>query len=611
MNYRIKDLLIGSPLRTEKIAEERLTKIKALAIFSSDALSSVAYATEEILLVLIAAGPVALKLSLPISIAILFLLGILTLSYRQGILAYPNGGGAYVVSLENLGQVPGLIAGSSLLVDYILTVAVSVSSGIAAITSAFPSLYPYRVILGVLTVLFITIMNLRGIRESGTFFAIPTYAFIFTFLILIGVGTYKLITGQLTPLPVTTTAESFAPLTLFLLLKAFSSGCTALTGVETISNGVPAFFPPEDKNARITMVWMALLLGTLFFGITYLAYNLNVVPKVGETVVSQIARIIFGKTLFYYLVQASTAIILFLAANSSFNGFPRLSCLMARDGYLPRILSVLGTRLVFSHGIVILGVISSLLIIIFKGDTHALIPLYAVGVFVSFTLMQAGLIKHWYKTKESGWKVNILINSLGAIATGIASIIIATTKFLGGAWIVVILIPLMILLFSKIKRHYLAIAEQLRVVSIPEDIWKTENQSPLVIIPVASFNKVVLNAIKYARSISEDVIAINIAFNEESKAKIEEKWEKFKVPAKLLVITSAYRDVYGPLLRFINHMEHRAVEKGRFIMVVIPEFVPHKWWHFLLHNQTGFKLKTLLLFRKNVLVTSVPYHLTD
>ncbi|GAV21520.1 APC family permease [Carboxydothermus pertinax] len=611
MPYKLKEILIGSPLRTEKIAEERLTKVKALAIFSSDALSSVAYATEEILLVLIAAGPLALHFSLPISIAILVLLSILTLSYRQAILAYPNGGGAYVVSSENLGPVPGLIAGSALLVDYVLTVAVSVSSGIAAITSAFPSLYPYRVVLAVITVLFITLINLRGVRESGSFFAIPTYVFIFTFLILIGVGTFKLLTGHLTPLPPASLGSSFAPLTLFLLLKAFSSGCTALTGVETISNGVPAFFPPEDKNARTTMVWMAVLLGVLFFGITYLAYRLNITPKEGETVVSQIARLIFGKNLFYYLVQASTALILFLAANSSFNGFPRLSCLMAKDGYLPRILSFLGTRLVFSQGIMVLGIISSLLIIIFKGDTHALIPLYAVGVFVSFTLMQASLIKHWYKTKESGWKINIVINSIGAIATGIASIIIAATKFLGGAWIVIVVIPLMIYGFLKIKRHYTAIADQLRVVTIPEGLWESETQSPLVIIPVASFNKVVLNAIKYARSISDEVIAVNIVFDPESKTKIEEKWEKFKVPAKLVVITSAYRDVYGPVLRFINHMEHRAVEKGRFVMVVIPEFVPHKWWHFILHNQTGFKLKTLLLFRKNVLVTSVPYHLTD
>ena len=449
----LKRWLVGLPLKTKEAAHERLSKRLALAVFSSDALSSVAYATEEILLVLTLAGAVMVSYSIPLSLSIIGLLIILTMSYRQIIFEYPEGGGAYIVGKSNLGEWPGLVAAAALMIDYVLTVAVSVAAGMAALISAVPALLPHREALCVAAILLVTVVNLRGVRESGQFFAVPTYIFIATIAAMLGVGALQILFGhaaRVEPLPSMAPTE---PLTLFLLLRAFSSGCTALTGVEVISNGVSAFKKPEPKNAAFTMIGMAAILGTMFIGISAMAYYFGIVPKGDETVVSQIARATFGTGPLYFLVQASTMVILILAANSSFNGFPRLASILARDSYMPHQMSMMGDRLVFSNGVIILGVFSCLLIVLFNGDTHALIPLYAVGVFLSFTISQAGMVKRWLVKKGPHWEKKLLVNGIGAVTTAIATLIIASTKFAHGAWIVIVLIPLLITFFRAIRSH--------------------------------------------------------------------------------------------------------------------------------------------------------------
>ena len=456
----LKRWLVGLPLKTKEAAHERLSKRLALAVFSSDALSSVAYATEEILLVLTLAGAAMVGYSIPLSLSIIGLLIILTMSYRQIIFEYPEGGGAYIVGKSNLGEWPGLVAAAALMIDYVLTVAVSVAAGMAALISAVPALLPHREALCVAAILLVTVVNLRGVRESGQFFAVPTYIFIATIAAMLGVGAVQILFGhavRVEPLPSMAPAE---PLTLFLLLRAFSSGCTALTGVEVISNGVSAFKKPEPKNAAFTMIGMAAILGTMFIGISAMAYYFGIVPKEDETVVSQIARATFGTGPLYFLVQASTMVILILAANSSFNGFPRLASILARDSYMPHQMSMMGDRLVFSNGVIILGVFSCLLIVLFNGDTHALIPLYAVGVFLSFTISQAGMVKRWLVKKGPHWEKKLLVNGIGAVTTAIATLIIASTKFAHGAWIVIVLIPLLITFFRAIRSHYKAVSEQ-------------------------------------------------------------------------------------------------------------------------------------------------------
>ena len=456
----LKRWLVGLPLKTKEAAHERLSKRLALAVFSSDALSSVAYATEEILLVLTLAGAAMVGYSIPLSLSIIGLLIILTMSYRQIIFEYPEGGGAYIVGKSNLGEWPGLVAAAALMIDYVLTVAVSVAAGMAALISAVPALLPHREALCVAAILLVTVVNLRGVRESGQFFAVPTYIFIATIAAMLGVGAVQILFGhaaRVEPLPSMAPTE---PLTLFLLLRAFSSGCTALTGVEVISNGVSAFKKPEPKNAAFTMIGMAAILGTMFIGISAMAYYFGIVPKEDETVVSQIARATFGTGPLYFLVQASTMVILILAANSSFNGFPRLASILARDSYMPHQMSMMGDRLVFSNGVIILGVFSCLLIVLFNGDTHALIPLYAVGVFLSFTISQAGMVKRWLVKKGPHWEKKLLVNGIGAVTTAIATLIIASTKFAHGAWIVIVLIPLLITFFRAIRSHYKAVSEQ-------------------------------------------------------------------------------------------------------------------------------------------------------
>ncbi|HQW90839.1 MAG TPA: APC family permease [Nitrospira sp.] len=601
----LKRWLVGLPLKTKEAAHERLSKRLALAVFSSDALSSVAYATEEILLVLTLAGAAMVSYSIPLSLSIIGLLIILTMSYRQIIFEYPEGGGAYIVGKSNLGEWPGLVAAAALMIDYVLTVAVSVAAGMAALISAVPALLPHREALCVAAILLVTVVNLRGVRESGQFFAVPTYIFIATIAAMLGVGAVQILFGhaaRVEPLPSMAPTE---PLTLFLLLRAFSSGCTALTGVEVISNGVSAFKKPEPKNAAFTMIGMAAILGTMFIGISAMAYYFGIVPKGDETVVSQIARATFGTGPLYFLVQASTMVILILAANSSFNGFPRLASILARDSYMPHQMSMMGDRLVFSNGVIILGVFSCLLIVLFNGDTHALIPLYAVGVFLSFTISQAGMVKRWLVKKGPHWEKKLLVNGIGAVTTAIATLIIASTKFAHGAWIVIVLIPLLITFFRAIRSHYKAVSEQ---VALSRGHRPPMPRRNIVVLPIGGVNRAVIRAVDYARSRSGDIRAVLVDVDPEETARVEIQWAQWGCGVPLTVLPSPYRSVLSSLLDYLEQVLQK--DQECWVTVVIPEILPARWWQNILHNQRAFMLKGALLFKDRVILTDVPYHLT-
>lgn len=599
-----KRLLIGKPKNTNQLINERLSKKKALAVFSSDALSSVAYATEEILLVLVLAGAVALPYSLPIAAAILGLLAILVLSYRQTIYAYPSGGGAYIVAKENLGTNPGLVAGAALIIDYILTVAVSVAAGVAAITSAFPALHDHKVFIALFFIWILTLLNLRGITESATIFALPTYLFIFSIILLLGTGIIKLLMYGPPSVPVMPAGTLSSGVTVFLILRAFSAGCTALTGVEAISNGVPAFRRPESRNAAATLTIMASIIVILFGGITFLANIYHILPSTTETVISQIAATVFGRNIFYYFIQISTAMILFLAANTSFAGFPMLASVLGKDGFLPRQLAMRGDRLVYSNGIITLAAIASLLIILFKGEVHALIPLYAVGVFLSFTLSQSGMVKRWISQKHSGWYWHALINGVGMVVTGIVLIVIAVTKFISGAWIVIALIPILVIFFKKIHEHYINIAKELAFHG--ETIEEPTRQK--IIIPIASLTRVVAQTVDYAKTLSPDIVAVHAGVDEEKAERLKKKWEEYEPDIPLVILASPYRSILDPIINYIDEQEKLTAPR-ELITVLVPEFVTRKRWQYFLHNQTGLMLKTALLLRKNVVVASVPYHI--
>ena len=598
----LKRWIVGRPMPLAQARHERLSKTVALAVFSSDALSSVAYATEEILLVLVLAGAAAAHLSVPLALAITGLLFIVVVSYQQTIHAYPSGGGSYIVARANLGATPGLIAAAALLIDYVLTVSVSVAAGVAALTSAFPALHAHRVAFGVSFIALIAFANLRGVREAGRVFAVPTYLFVGTFAVMVATGLWRWLLGDLVPLPPRAMADTM-PLTGFLVLRAFSSGCTALTGVEAISNGVPAFKPNESRNAAITMGWMAGILGVLFLGITVLAWALQVTPSEEETVVSQVARALFGRDVFYYLVQGVTMLILVLAANTSFADFPRLASLLSRDRYAPRQLTTQGDRLVFSNGIVMLGGLAALLIVLFHGETHALIPLYAVGVFISFTLSQSGMVRHWLVERGPGWRWRLAINGAGAAVTAVVTVVIAATKFTHGAWIVVLLIPIMVTAFRVVNRHYEALAAELSL----EHLADEPPVSNTVLVLVGDLHMGVVRALRFAQSLTPNPKAVYVEIDPARTLKLEERWAKGGSGVPLVVLSSPYRSVLGPLFEYLGRIKAR--DPHGVITIVIPEFVPRHWWQHVLHNQTALLVKGALLFRQGIVVVDVPFHL--
>jgi amino acid transporter len=614
----IRDLVFGSPLPTTEEVHQRLTKVQALAVFSSDALSSVAYATEESLLVLAVGGTLALAASLPIAAVIATLLAIVATSYYQTIHGYPSGGGAYIVAHDNLGVWSGLSAAAALLIDYVLTVAVSITAGVAAITSAFPALLPFRVGLSLLAIAAVAWANLRGVRESGTLFAIPTYGFVIVMLALIAVGGARLLTGTLGPpasTPVPTAESGAQALTVFLILRAFASGCTALTGVEAISNGIPAFRKPEASNAGKTLVAMAALLAAMFLGISLLARALQVLPSEHETVVSQIARQVFGEGPLYLVLQAATALILVLAANTSFADFPRLSAILARARYLPHQLTNLGDRLVYANGIAALALLASALVILFGGQTHRLIPLYAVGVFLSFTLSQAGMVRHWHREGGRGWRWKAVVNGIGAAATGLVLMVIVATKFVHGAWIVALLIPAFVWLFHQVSRHYANVAGQLSLDGLTPGAWTdvASHKRHKVVVPVSGMHRGTLVALRFARSMSTDVTAVVVDVEPQVTARMLEKWQLWGHDVPLAVLESPFRSTVGPLLAYLDEADRREPERGPAV-VVLPEFVPARWWHHLLHNQTALLVKMVLTYRRGRtgrarVIIDVPYYL--
>lgn len=612
MIAELKRFLVGRPLATEQLSHERLPKRLALAVFSSDALSSVAYATEAILIALIVAGPGALRLAPPISIGIAALLITVAFSYRQTIHAYPQGGGTYIVSRENLGTIPSLVAASALLIDYVLTVAVSMSAAVAAITSAVHTLEPLRVELAIGLISLVTIANLRGVKESGQIFAIPTYTFVISMFILIGTGLYKMLSGDVTPAPPPHTSHvptELGSLSVFLVLRAFAAGCTALTGIEAIADGVPAFKKPEARNASITLVVMVVILSTMFLGITVLADAYHVQPDGSpepETANSQLARAIFGGgSPFYFVLQIATMLILVLASNTAFADFPRLAYFLATDRFLPRQFAQRGDRLVFSNGIVVLGLVSALLVIAFGAREQALLPLYALGVFTSFTLSQWGMVQRWRRVRTPGWRKFATINAIGACITLIVLAIIAATKFREGAWAVIVLIPIVVLGLLSVHRHYIEIARQLSLADAkpPQAVRR---QTAVVLI--SGVHRGVIPAVQYALALAPDnVTAVYVDLDSEATEKLKQKWEQWGSGIPLVVLPSPYRSLLEPLFRFIDEVD--AKYDDDVLTIILPEFVPSRWWQHLLHNQTALLIKTALLFRKGKVVTSVPYRL--
>jgi amino acid transporter len=610
----LKRLLVGRPLATHEEAHQRLPKVIALATFSSDAISSTAYATEEILFVT-ALGTSSLALGLsklvPIAIVVAILLAIVVFSYRQTIFAYPNGGGSYIVSRENLGEYPSLVAGASLLVDYVLTVAVSISAGVAAIVSipTFQGLADRRVLLCLALIGVITLANLRGIKESGRMFAVPTYVYIVSLSLLVGVGLFRSYFGHIDPVPFDpekseAVRQAGGHLGLFLILRGFSSGAVALSGVEAISNGVPAFRKPEARNAAITMTWMGIILGSLFFGVSVLAHHLHPYPSHEETVISQMARQVFGQGPMYVILQFATAAILALAANTAYADFPRLSSIIARDGYLPRQFANRGDRLVFSNGILFLAGFASVLIVLFGGVTNALIPLYAVGVFTSFTLSQAGMVRHHLRLREPGWRHGAVINGVGAVATLVVTLIVGITKFTIGAWVPIVVVPMIIAVFVAIRRHYDRIAE---VLAVTPDEVRREAPNHTVVVLVGRIHKGVLKAIEYAKSLRpQHLVALYVSFEDDDREAMEKQWKEFGIDVPLEIVHSKYRELVRPVEQYIDELDRRW--DNDTITVVIPEFVVGRWYEHLLHNQSALFLKGKLLFREGTVVTSVPYH---
>ena len=608
MLSRLRDIFIGPPLPTQQSAHEKLNKIRALAAFSPDALSSIAYANQEIYLGLVVAGAAGLNMAWPIGLVIVGLLMIVSLSYFQTLHGYPSGGGSYVVARSNLGTYPGLVAGAALMIDYILNVAVSVTAGVAAIASAFPVLWPHKVTIALGLLVMITLANLRGLRETGTLMSIPVYLFLGTYLLMIAYGLIRLaIEG---PSAAVAAPVAIQPLTTLLILHAFSTGCTALTGIESISNGVPSFRPPEARNAGRTLIAMAILMGILFVGSIGLTQFLGVVAGPQETILSALARRLLGSSPAYFIIQASTLLILAVAANTSFAGFPRVAAILAGDGFLPRQLTGLGDRLVFSNGILVLSVVSGILIVAFKGEPHALVPLFAIGAFLAFTLSQAGMVLHWWRERGRNWAVKAVINGVGAVATGSALLVVGVSKFMQGAWITVLFIPLLVFIFIQIRVHYKKVASELTLRGLPPSL---KPAPPLrVVIPVSGVHRAMVDAVNFARSISTDVTAVYVELEPGAGEKMCATWQGWWPDVPMVVVPSPYRSIVGPLIKYLDDIDEEHND-GQLAAVILPEFIPAHWWQNLLHNQTAWLLKTALLYRhqrgRQRVIIDIPYHL--
>lgn len=621
-----RNLLIGRPLSTADSEEQTIGKFLGLAIFSSDAMSSVAYAPQEMLIILAAAGAMSFGISIPLALAICGLLLILTLSYEQTIHAYPTGGGAYIVARDNFGELPAQTAAAALLTDYILTVSVSVSSGVAQLVSAFPVLYDNRIVISVLLVFFVMLINLRGVKESGVTFAIPTYFFLVMMYVTLIVGFVRYFGGTLgtvtnAPHDIMALHTTLQPITLFLILKAFSSGTTALTGVEAISNGITAFKEPRSKNAGKTLLYMAAILGSMMFCITFLSHQVGVMPSEEETLISQLARTVYNnRGLLYIGTIASTTVILIMAANTAFAGFPRLSAMAATDGFLPRQFTYRGSRLVYSRGIVALAIVASLLIIITKASVTRLIPLYAIGVFLSFTLSQSGMARRWWKsgklqgkedlvergstlTYDKGWRIKFLINGLGSIVTFIVMMVFAITKFKDGAWFVVFLIPGLVLVFSSIHRHYKKLATELSLESFSPPSRITRQR---VVMPIGGVHKSTLAALRYAKTLSDDITAVHVSIDAAETKKLQEKWEMWGDGYRLVVLDSPYRLFVEPLIEYIEELD-ASKAPNEIISIVVPQFIPKHFWNVWLHTNTADTLRRVLLYRKDIVIMEVPY----
>jgi len=621
----IHQWLIGRPLQTADAPHQTIGKAVGLAVFASDALSSTAYATQEIMMVLAIAGSGAMGYVFPVAVAIVLLMAIVSISYQQTVHAYPGGGGAYIVSRDNLGEIPAQTAAAALLTDYILTVAVSISSGVAQITSAFPNLYAFRVEIAVGLVMFIMIINLRGVKESGTTFAIPTYFFVITMFLTVGLGFYRYFAGSLATVinpPEISIEGALTAITPFLLLHAFSNGTSALTGIEAISNGITAFKEPRSKNAGITLIWMSSILATLFLGVSFLSSQIKAIPSEAETVISQMARTIYGgEGILYLAIIAGTAVILIMAANTAFADFPRLSAITAADGFLPRQFTFRGSRLVYSRGIVALAIVASLLIILFQASVSRLIPLYAIGVFLSFTLSQTGMAHRWLKSGrlssdqeivekgsvikyDTNWKLKMVINGFGAVCTFIVMIVFAVTKFQDGAWIIIIIIPILVSTFLSIHHHYAKLASKLSLEDYQSNLHISRHR---VVLLIAGVHRGTLAALAYARSLSPDVTAVHVEVDPLESQKVREKWNLFGEGTRLVILESPYRLFIEPVMAFIETLLANR-QPTEVMTIVVPQFVTKHWWENLLHNQTALMLRFALLFKKGLVILEVPYN---
>jgi len=610
-----RHVLIGRPMTTAELPHERLSKFKALAIFSSDNLSSSAYATEEMLLILILAGTGAFSYALPIALTLAILVAVVAISYMQLVRAYPRGGGAYDVTRVNIGKSASLLAGSTLCVDFILTVAVSTAAGVAAITSAIPELHDIKIELALGFVAVLTLGNLRGIRESGSIFALPTYFFILSFGAMIVVGLTRLALGHdlQAARPEEAIEEGAAAVSLFLVLRAFSSGAAALTGIEALAEGVPSFKAPEARNAAVTMSWMALILATFFIGTTILATEMDIVPSESRTVVAQIAATVFGENAFFYAVQVGTALILVLAANTAFAGLPTLASVMARDGVMPNLFMFRGDRLAFSNGILVLGVASSIVLFLFDAETHSLIPLYAFGVFMAFTLSQTGMVIHWRRNREPRWRMYALINGFGAAITGVVAIIVGITKFSDGAWLSMTAMAILFVILWRIQSHYSDFQDDIGVgladpAAVAEAFYSVSaGRAQTVIVPVDQINRAVLRTAAYARTLSPAALAVYVTDERNVGEAFRRQWEESVPDVPLIILESPYRSLIEPLMAYIESMDR--ANGSQAVTVVLPEYVVKRFWHRALHNQLGVRLKKALANRPNTVIVEVPYHL--